>query len=223
MSDQWLSIAEYARQFHVSDMTVRRRIKSGKINAVLKDGKYFIPVVGTGAADPACNRRGVFGPRPVSEAWNHEVPPAALAREDHQPGNGLHYPGSRFQIGAYPGHTRDGPRLQDVGKRAIPAGGGEKNYGRPGAPPARNSDFREPFRSDTRRLAVVCEGMLTKLEEMEKLLKELFEAKETVLTEKIEKLEEQLGARDSQIRGLGQKIEDMQTLIRMLGESPDKR
>ena len=44
MQDQWLSIAEYARHYNISDMTVRRRIKTGKIHAVLKDGKYFIPM-----------------------------------------------------------------------------------------------------------------------------------------------------------------------------------
>ena len=41
-----MSIVEYARSFSVSDMTVRRRIKNGKLHAVLKDCKYFIPVDG---------------------------------------------------------------------------------------------------------------------------------------------------------------------------------
>lgn len=44
MQEQWLSIVEYARQNNVSDMTVRRRIKTGKIKATLKDGKYYIPL-----------------------------------------------------------------------------------------------------------------------------------------------------------------------------------
>ena len=44
MAQQWMSIIEYARQFSVSDMTVRRRIKNGKLYATLKEGKYFIPV-----------------------------------------------------------------------------------------------------------------------------------------------------------------------------------
>ena len=43
-SQKWLSIVEYARTYSISDMTVRRRIKTGKLDAVLKDGKYFIPV-----------------------------------------------------------------------------------------------------------------------------------------------------------------------------------
>jgi hypothetical protein len=44
MSDQWLSIVEYARTYNVSDMTVRRRIRNGKLHAVLREGKYFIPI-----------------------------------------------------------------------------------------------------------------------------------------------------------------------------------
>jgi len=44
MSQQWMSIIEYSRNFNVSDMTVRRRIKNGRLQAALKDGKYFIPV-----------------------------------------------------------------------------------------------------------------------------------------------------------------------------------
>ena len=44
MSEQWLSIVEYARAFNVSDMTVRRRIKNGKLKAELRDGKYYIPM-----------------------------------------------------------------------------------------------------------------------------------------------------------------------------------
>ena len=50
MQQEWLSIVEYARAFDVSDMTIRRRIKNGKLRAVLKDGKYFIPVEGASAA-----------------------------------------------------------------------------------------------------------------------------------------------------------------------------
>lgn len=46
MPGQWLSIVEYARSYNISDMTVRRRIKTGRLEAVLKDGKYFIPVDG---------------------------------------------------------------------------------------------------------------------------------------------------------------------------------
>lgn len=41
--NEWHTIVEYARRHKISDMTVRRHIKSGKLHAVLRDGKYFIP------------------------------------------------------------------------------------------------------------------------------------------------------------------------------------
>ncbi len=43
-TEKWLSIVEYARIFSISDMTVRRAIKTGRIKAELRDGKYYIPV-----------------------------------------------------------------------------------------------------------------------------------------------------------------------------------
>ena len=42
MQDGWISINDYARKFNVSDITVRRRIKQGKIPAELKNGKYYV-------------------------------------------------------------------------------------------------------------------------------------------------------------------------------------
>ena len=53
MAEKWLSIVEYARTFSISDMTVRRRIKTGKLKAVLKDGKYYIPTMGSTSASPS--------------------------------------------------------------------------------------------------------------------------------------------------------------------------
>jgi polyhydroxyalkanoate synthesis regulator phasin len=44
MAEQWLSIVEYARATGISDMTIRRRIRTGRIRADLRDGKYYIPV-----------------------------------------------------------------------------------------------------------------------------------------------------------------------------------
>jgi|GEM_PF-6528277 len=43
-SPQWLSIVEYARAFGVSDMTVRRKIKTGKLNHEMRGNKYYIRV-----------------------------------------------------------------------------------------------------------------------------------------------------------------------------------
>ncbi|WP_141736613.1 hypothetical protein [Oligoflexus tunisiensis] len=72
MAEQWLSIVEYARTFAVSDMTVRRRIKTGRLQAVLKEGKYYIPVGPGTAAEAAefaaAEARQASEPLPVMPA-----------------------------------------------------------------------------------------------------------------------------------------------------------
>ncbi len=52
MAQQWMSIVEYARTFAISDMTVRRRIRTGKLGAELREGKYFIPVDTDSSGNP---------------------------------------------------------------------------------------------------------------------------------------------------------------------------
>ena len=69
MAEQWMSIVEYARTFSISDMTVRRRIKNGKLNAVLRDGKYFIQVNGASAGDSINSISHSFTPPPASKPY----------------------------------------------------------------------------------------------------------------------------------------------------------
>lgn len=49
---EWLSITEFARRNSCSEMTVRRRIKNGRLHAVLRDGKYQIQSNSPGEAPP---------------------------------------------------------------------------------------------------------------------------------------------------------------------------
>src|SRR5579859_7550667 len=48
MSD-WLTIREAALALGISDLTVRRRIKDGRMEHTLRDGKYFVRLSTTGA------------------------------------------------------------------------------------------------------------------------------------------------------------------------------
>lgn len=82
MSEAWLSIIEYAREHQLSDMTVRRHIRTGRLEAVLKDGKYFIPA------------HAQVGKTYVTGATRH--PPASLGGvgEDLTPRTWLHQPAS---------------------------------------------------------------------------------------------------------------------------------
>ena len=75
MSQRWLSIVEYARTYSVSDMTVRRRIKNGKLEAQLKDGKYYIPVTQDHAAAAYADFESA--PAPVSRSIEASSPVTA--------------------------------------------------------------------------------------------------------------------------------------------------
>ena len=57
MEENWISILEYARQHQLSHVSVRRKIKTGRLQAVLKDGKYFIPPGGA-ASQEAPEKKG---------------------------------------------------------------------------------------------------------------------------------------------------------------------
>ena len=81
MSDQWMSIVEYARAFSISDMTVRRRIKNGKLDAVLKDGKYYINVSGAEASGPISMPKPADIPVVDSPKGQGAISSLALARE----------------------------------------------------------------------------------------------------------------------------------------------
>ena len=63
-----MSIVEYARTYSVSDMTVRRRIKTGKLQAILRNGKYYIPT-----SAQAVNQHTQLGFSPELETREKEL------------------------------------------------------------------------------------------------------------------------------------------------------
>lgn len=74
--DGWISINEYARKFNVSDITVRRRIKQGRIPAELKNGKYYIRA-DQRETPPLPTKKAVLPPPPP--------PPLPTATTDDHP------------------------------------------------------------------------------------------------------------------------------------------
>lgn len=72
--DRWYSIVEYARQFNLSDMTVRRRIKNGKLQAVLKDGKYFIPISSSTSKKSIPSTNQISSDQNESTVSTNEIP-----------------------------------------------------------------------------------------------------------------------------------------------------
>ncbi len=115
MAEQWLSIVEYARTFAVSDMTVRRRIKTGKLQAILKEGKYYIPIGPGSAAEAAAFEAAERKPSPPLDVPPAPVKPAAVASQPQDERTFTHFqnlkPGASYRT--LPGHLSNNLQQYD--------------------------------------------------------------------------------------------------------------
>lgn len=100
MAEQWLSIVEYAKKHDISDMTVRRRIRAGKVEAELREGKYFIRV-GTAPSRPD-NRSENRAESPVASATPGSVHTGTLRHPDRHLEQLLDRTDARAQIAQNP-------------------------------------------------------------------------------------------------------------------------
>lgn len=201
MAEQWLSIVEYARTFKVSDMTVRRRIKTGKLHAVLKDGKYYIPI-------------------PFSEGGSkksHSVDTDDLSAQGNYryEATPSRPPAQEMQIiKAHPSAAKTIVAPQDTVRHhvvnVIPVS--EREEQRNGSVPA---SLAEPLIQgekslvDSRALLAYCDATLRKMNELERRTVDRFKAK-------LDAVEATLLLRDSEVRNLRQQVEDMQVLVGIL-------
>lgn len=197
MAEQWLSIVEYARTFKVSDMTIRRRIKTGKLHAVLKDGKYYIPIPFSegGKRTPA-----VEVDDPVQGNYRYESAPQRpqqemqIVKAHPSAGRTIVVPQEpvRQHNSVIPSPEREEPRYSAVPQSlAEPLLQGEKSV------------------VDSRALLAYCDATLKKMNEMERRTVERFKAK-------LDSVESTLQLRDSEVRSLKQQVEDLQVLVRIL-------
>ena len=189
MNEQWYSIVEYARAFSISDMTVRRHIKTGKIKAFLQDGKYYIPVT-----------------RPASTQMTAEVKP-----NDHRkPGTDSLFPPFAAQppmpLQVLKGAAHNAPSnipsniplglTPPVERTVIPPHISSAITG-DGTPTAH-----------THELLDFCSKSLENFKEMERHIEQKF-------MHKIESLEQIIANKDLEIKGLKQTVEDLQLLVRI--------
>lgn len=199
MAEQWLSIVEYARTYSVSDMTVRRRIKTGKLHAVLKEGKYYIPVqVDTG--------------RSVKDMQSTPAPQqpkrdAAPRRPEISVIKGHPSSQSTFVSTA---HSSDMP-MQSATVSVNPA--------MPVATLPADTPIPQSLRSslestpvalvESRALLAFCDGSLRSAANVERKIEEAYR-------QRLEALSQQVKSKDLEINGLKQQIEDLQLLIQIL-------
>lgn len=196
MSEQWMSIVEYARRFSISDMTVRRRIKTGKLHAVLRDGKYYIPLRET-------DEKPVSKPQLSASMASSE----AALNYSASPRPPLPVPPTNRMAMANEGGYPEKPVRLDTASNS---------FDRKVIPETIPSSFHSPSQSlvDSQALLRYCESSLERFTAMEKQLKDSYNIK-------IQALEDRLKAKDLEIARLRQQVEDLQTLINMI-DHPSK-
>jgi len=193
MSEQWLSIVEYARTYSVSDMTVRRRIKTGKLHAVLREGKYYIPVHEVGAPSrdmlddedtpPARHAKKPVAARPAA-------PPRQVVKSHPMPNTRMEEREPRDSI------------LNFV-SASTPTS--------PGYVPSQIKTGLQSHNSlvETQTLLAFCDNALRKLTDAEAKVEDQYRTK-------ISQLEAQLKSKDMEINHLSQQVEDLQVLVKIL-------
>ena len=236
MAEQWLSIIEYARRFQISDMTIRRRIKTGKLQAVLQDGKYFIPLQNQDGVE----KPGEFVPAGLSKEpslqrdqslveHNKSLNSGSMTLVKGHPQHGqygAHYSQSQHVLSEKPlpmtaGHTpipvNNMPPVRHSSSTNLPQGATASVI-----KPSQNHEYGnlpenlwKPLVSspilavDTRALLAYCEATVKKASELERKAIDRFKTK-------IESLEASISAKDLEIKALRQQIEDMQLLVKII-------
>lgn len=201
MAEQWLSIVDYARATGISDMTIRRRIRTGRIKAELRDGKYFIPVDVdyTGEVRRDKKPQSHSSSQPVK---NHPVPDRTINTH-----NDRSIPVVR--------RANDNNEMSSYQVTANRVGYNSHNH-------ASNSSWNQIPESMTRPLVDAGLASVEARALIEFCDRALDQAKSTVqsieakYSARIESMNAHLQNRDQEIKSLNQQIEDLQLLVQIL-------
>ena len=188
MAIEWLSIVEYARAYNVSDMTIRRRIKTGKLNAELRDGKYFIPC---NSVDQQINVTE------TPKARQHTITP-------HQRNDFIkpeYYRPRSDEIKSVPDRDNQPPLEYDASSQVNTDAGQLLKRFSDKSPVLTNKNNREFFE--------IMEKFMKKISQNEKEITLKFEAK-------VQYLEEQIKLKNVELSQLHQKTEDLELLVKLL-------
>ncbi len=201
MAEQWYSIVEYAREFAVSDMTVRRRIKTGRLNAVLRDGKYYIPVSATQAA----KLRSSAGNDGHDDGDYPQHAPAAVPRYETTPYNQPTAPRYIEQAARARESAHHRPVRREVGPRQMPE---TRSQLIPAHILAKLETYDKSL-VDTKALLDFCEHTVSLVNKVEVKLQEQFESK-------IHSLHSEIRGKNIELNQLQQQVEDLQCLVKIL-------
>lgn len=204
MAEQWLSIVEYARTFAISDMTIRRRIKTGKLHAVLKDGKYYIPV-------PPEKASAVSQNIPSAPIQNEPSPERVLKQQFIRPaestvGSAANFRETTKETISYPEVVRQSPAV--VAKQVQPVSHVQQ-FGSIPSHITQAYDGTQYTQAESRALLEFCERSLKSNASLIQSIEDKHRARET-------SFQSQLQNKDMEISKLRQQIEDLQVLVKML-------
>lgn len=193
MDDKYVSIIQYARDNNVSDMTIRRRIKTGKLHAVLRDGKYYIPLSASSHTPSSQERKvpqRVESSRPNPKPIEKEVPrrPSYESREPVQD-----FVSSRTSV------EREDRELSHKSKELENI----LSY--------RSKVRHEPVES--KKIINLCEKVLSKIENSEFFIEEKFYNKFKLLQSELNILRSRFEAKNVRVNRLEKKIEDLRMLV----------
>ena len=204
MAEQWLSIVEYARTFAVSDMTVRRRIKTGRLRAVLREGKYYIPLSAcegqtAGEAEGEAEESLGFDAHEDAAIMQQALPYQSAAPTMAAPYGGLpanHHlsrnPDERSENTA----SRTGASFKTLPVQIV-----------------QSLQKGEQTVIDTQGLLQYCDQSLTRINSIERHLQEGYQLR-------LQNVENQLKIKDGIIAQLKQQVEDLQMLVKLMEQNP---
>jgi len=199
MAEQWLSIVEYARTFDISDMTIRRRIRTGRIQAYLRDGKYYIPV----QSDPVTGELIRPGAKAKLSATSAPVKSHPSAEQTLPKVH--HVPRDRSALSMNDDFSKRPPSAPNASLAATTPISYTQIPGRIASAVATEQEVSV----EAKALLDYCNSSLATAKEIERHLEERYLAK-------LDLAKEQILRRDAEIAKLNQQIEDLQLLAQIL-------
>jgi hypothetical protein len=209
-SQQWLSIVEYARAFGISDMTIRRRIRTGRIPAELRDGKYYIMVQldkRTGQPIKPNSNSSMQQQQPTNTPMkNHPRPDSTFLDQDMN----LHVPtmSHEYRPNPTPSHARP-LHNQNIPQQGNYNSAPNQNWSEIPGHLVMPNQISQEMRVEATALLDYCNATLSNARNLERQIEQRYQAQ-------LRNNDLMVRQKDQEIAKLNQQIEDLQLLVQIL-------